>query len=135
MATEIVERHGARPYAFRFETRLGADPISDGEGGTLEVISKTVARSGRYFINGRLRTLDDVVRDKKSDESILRSNMECNGYPIVCETRNGYLSTHPFEADDYVVDSDGNVIETGNAQKHVEYRAVTMDRVKRERGW
>jgi hypothetical protein len=135
MAADIVERHCAKPYCFRFETRLTADPVSDGQGGTLEVVAKTVKKSGRYFIGGRLRTLDDAERDGLPTERILVENMRCNSWPIVCETRNGYLSTRPFEAGDFVVSVDGEVLERGDDPKHVAYRADKIARVKAERGW
>ena len=135
MAGDIVERYGAKPYAFRFETRLTAEPFPDGQGGTLEVVAKTIKKSGRYFIAGKLRTLDDVQRDALPSERILASNMECNKWPIVCETRNGYLSTHPFEADDFVVGTSGDIVERGDDPRHVAYRADKIASVKAKRGW
>lgn len=61
MAETVVERHGAKPYAFYFTTRLAGDPVPDGEGGHLEVQEKDVARSGNYFLGGRVLSYDDVV--------------------------------------------------------------------------
>ena len=127
LAASVVERHGAKPYCFRFETRLVADAVDDGEGGVLEVVPKTVKQSGRHFISGVLRTVEDVRRDALPDERILLSNMECNDYPIVCETRNSYRSTQPFRQDDFVVDAAGNITERGDDPKHVAYRTAALE--------
>lgn len=121
IAAEIKERHGAIPYSFQFETRLIHDPIPDGEGGTLTVNSRTVDRSGTYFIKGETRRYDDIPDNKETH--ILRSNMRCNDWPIVVETRNGYRHTTPFGAHDAIVDADGTIIVRGDAPEHVEYRA------------
>lgn len=132
LATEIVERYGARPFCFRFATRRVSDPIDDGNGGTLEVQPKTIAQSGRHFLNGIVKTLDVLEAETSDRTEILISNMRCNDWPIVVEASG---STQPFEVDDCVVDADGTIIEKGNADAHVSYRVATIDRVKRERGW
>lgn len=108
MAADITERHGARPYGFRFLTRLVAGPVPDGEGGLMNVEPKEVARSGMHYINGRLFTLDDIPDD--AEHSILRGNMKSNGFERVVETRNGYRWTQPFESGDKIV-RDGKVVE------------------------
>lgn len=135
MATEIVERHGARPYCFRFETRREADPIDDGNGGTLEVMPKTVKKSGRYFINGRLETLDEVEAKADPEERIRIANMRGNDWPISVVTANSFRSTQIFEEGDCIVDADGNITMRGDAPELVRYRAETIARVKQERGY
>ncbi len=135
MAYDVVERHNAKPACFRFKTMLVSPPIDGGQGGTLEVVPKTVRKSGRYFINGTLRTLDDVELAADPDERILMANMAGNDWPIVCETRNSFRSTQPFEREDFVVDGDGRVIERGDDPKHVAYRADKIARVKAARGY
>lgn len=122
MAKGISERYGAKPYAFRFVTMRESDPIDDGHGGKMAVEPKELTRSGMHFITGRLRTIADVERDADPNERILLSNMKGNGYPIVVENCNSYKSIHPFTADDFIVDWNGNVIERGNARKHTHYR-------------
>jgi len=111
MSRTITERHGAIPYGFRFETRVVADPIPDGEGGTLEVEPKTVESSGMYYLGGVVETIADVEARHDPKESILLSNMQCNGYDRVITTTNGYRWTQPFEPGDHVVDpATGRVI-------------------------
>lgn len=132
MAKKIKERHGARPYGFRFEERIVADPIDDGEGGLLSVEQKTTRTSGTYFLTGKVETYDDVVRRADPRERILRSNMRCNDYALVVSNTNSYLSTHPFDKEDFVVDADGNITERGDAPHWVEYRRVQKKRWEKE---
>lgn len=108
MAEDIVERHGARPYGFRFLTKLVADPVPDGEGGTLRVEPKEVATSGIHYLNGTILTLADIPDD--SEHAILRSNMRGNGWDRIVETRNGYRWTQPFTDKDRIV-RNGKVVE------------------------
>jgi hypothetical protein len=123
MAKDIMERHNAKPYGFKFETLLVSDDVPDGEGGWLKTQSKTVETSGTHFLTGTLETYDDVVRRNSDKESILRTNMHANGYWIVCINTNSYRSTLPFDEKDRIVDMDGNVVERGDDPKYVAYRA------------
>lgn len=83
MAKEIVERHRATPYGFKFKTQEsdGWEP-------------KTVKESGMYFLGGKLLTLDDIP--DVSENRILRSNMRNNGYDTVIENTNSWKVTLPF---------------------------------------
>jgi len=105
MAHEIVERHRARPYGFRFETRIVAEPVPDGEGGTLRVEPKTVEKSGIYFLDGIIETLADVEARSTPKDRILIENMRCNHYDRIVTTRNGYSWCQPFNDGDHVVNS------------------------------
>lgn len=122
MAETILERYNAKPYGFYFTTRLSAAPVSDGEGGSLNVEEKEIARSGPHFLGGKLRTLDEVVAENNTKEDILRSNMRCNGCWIVIENTNSWKSTMPFEESAVVVDARGEIVERGDAPKHIAYR-------------
>lgn len=121
MAKDIVERHGAVPYGFRFRTLLTADPVPDGEGGTLEVRPKTDRKSGWHYLEAEVHTYEDVVREG-GDNDILLSNMRSNGWPLVAVSVRGYRSTQPFREGDCTVDVDGNVTARGDDPKFVEYR-------------
>lgn len=127
---DITERYNAKPYGFRFETRIVADPVSDGEGGTLHVEPKTVDTSGMYFLNGRLETVDEVEARNDPKEHILLSNMQGNGMWVVCITTNGYKSTQPFTEKDFMVNALGVVVKRGDDPRLVEYR--TRKDVKQE---
>lgn len=119
----ISERYNAKPYGFYFTTVLAAAPVSDGEGGTLPVTEKEVARSGRYFLTGRIETFDEIEARADPKESILRDNMRCNGRWLVVVNENSYRSTQPFEEADSIVNAVGDVVERGNDPKWVAYRA------------
>lgn len=134
-AKGIEERHGAKPFGFRFKTLIVADPIPDGEGGFLAVQSKEVASSGYYFITGTLRTYDQIKEAAKKDEQILLGNMRANNWPIVVENRNSYRHTQQFNEDDVIVDLNGDIIDRGDSIANVSYRAVTLLKLKEERGY
>jgi hypothetical protein len=132
-AGAIVERHGARPYGFYFTTRLEVAPVDDGEGGKLKVEPREVARSGLHHLGGKLVRLDEIDRNDPKLKTLV-FNMECNGYSIVVENRNSYLSTHLFEETDVLVDPmTSTVIARGDAPEHVAYRAMVADALKKKR--
>jgi hypothetical protein len=124
MANEITERHGAKPYGFQFVEQIVAEPIDDGEGGTLRVEPKEVFRSGMYFIGGKLIRYDDVPDDQ--DHRIMRSNMRSNRHPICCETRRSYRWTSTFKAEDFCVDEDGAITVRGDDDELTAYRAAKI---------
>jgi len=95
MAAKITERHGARPYAFAFTTRGRSEDDLD---------SKETARSCRYYLGGRIRTLEEVRADAVPDERILLSNMEGNDWKRVWESTSGWKWTQPLGDDDVVLD-------------------------------
>lgn len=111
MAQDVTERYGAKPYAFRFETRIVSDPIDDGEGGTLQVEPKTVKESGFYFINGKIETREEVEARNLPSEETLRFNMRCNDVPRVVTGCSPYRWTMPFRDGDHIVDADGTVLQ------------------------
>lgn len=121
MAREIEERHGAKPYGFRFETRITHDPIPDSAGGTLNVEPKTTAKTGTYFLTGTVRAYSEIPEAK--DTNILRSNMRGNDFPLVIENSNSWRSTMPYEAGDCIVDADGNTTDRGDSAAREEQRA------------
>lgn len=93
MAKSIVERHDARPYGFRFTTRGREDD---------ELDSRELARSGMYYINGVVRTLEEVEADEKSSGIIL-DNMRYNKWDKIVETYSPYKWTSPFNNGDKIV--------------------------------
>jgi hypothetical protein len=132
MGTDVEERYAAKPYAFRFETRIVADPVPDGEGGTMPVQPKTVDETGFYFLGGVLWTLDEVTERNDPKESILRSNMRNNGSEIVCVNDNSWRATMPFGEKDCIVDASGIVTERGDDPRRVAYRRKVRNAIAAE---
>lgn len=134
MSKKIKERYGATPFGFTFSKKLVADPIPDGHGGKLEVQPKTVKESGTYYLGGVLRTYDEVEKDNKDDEDILRSNMWSNDWCIIIDNTNSYRTTRPFEPNDKIVDmKTGKVIRTGKDKDLKEYRKQFKTRKENEK--
>ena len=94
MANEITERYSATPYGFCFTTRERADN---------ELDSKEVRRSGMYFLNCKIVTLEEVEQHNDPNESILLSNMKCNGYKAVVQATSGWKWTQPLTEGDIVL--------------------------------
>ena len=94
MATEIKERHGARPYGFRFATRERGDNDFD---------SKETQRSKMYFLGGEVWTIDELKARNNPRDRILISNMENNNWPRVVINNNSWEWTQPFMDGDEIV--------------------------------
>ena len=124
MATEIRERYNAKPYGFRFETRIVHDPIDNGEGGKLEVRDTTIKRSGMHYINGAIVKYDDAA--DKPHWRVLSDNMRDNAWPLAVEMRNGFRWTAPFEEEDVIVNADGITMARGSDPEHTEYRTKVL---------
>jgi hypothetical protein len=132
LAESITERYNAKPYAFRFSTCICADPIPDGEGGTLEVEPREVEESGRYFITGTVLKVDELEKRADPEQRILVSNMRCNDWPLCVENTNSWKCVQPFDETDFIVDRHGAVIERGDAPKWKAYRKVEIEKHRKE---
>lgn len=95
----IVQKNMRCPYGFQFLKK---------EKGEL------IAESGVYFINGKVRSYQEVLKDNKEDESVLRDNMKYNQYAAIVEVRNKFLTTMPFAKNDFAIDLIGNIIAKGS---------------------
>lgn len=114
MARDIVERHGARPYGFYFETFATLPPVTDAEGNTFEVKSKKLKSSGTYYLSGAVvRSLKEVQREQPG--SILAENMRCNRWNFVIGIRGGW--TVPMNEEDAVLDETGEIVWKGDKFK------------------
>jgi len=100
----VVERHGAKPYGFRFE---------DGNGKAL---------TGVHWLTGRVVRYDDVPDDK--EHQLMRSNMCDPECCVVVENTNSYRFTGEFGEEDILIDWEGNVLCRGNDADIVAYRAA-----------
>lgn len=95
MARDIVERHGARPFAFEFSTRRRGPEDFD---------SREVAVSSRYYLGGKVETIEEVRARNDPNEKILLSNMEYNAWNRILVNTNSYRVTQPLGPDDVVLD-------------------------------
>lgn len=130
LVKKISERHGAKPYGFRFHTHKVYPELRDDSGEKVKLIPKLVKTSGIYFLNGKVLKYDDIP--ESSETHILRSNMWCNHWFLVCERRNSYRHTVQFTEEDFVVDQDGVVLCRGNDKEFVEYRKQCEAKKKAE---
>ena len=95
MAQYITERHGATPYGFQFSTRSR---------GKNDLDSKTTNRSNMYYLGGKIETVEEIKRRNDPKESILLSNMQCNGWGRIVTNTNSYRWTQPLNDDDVVLE-------------------------------
>lgn len=92
MSGSIIERYGARPYAFRFIKRAREDSDLD---------SKIVDKSCLYYLGGVVETIEQISKRGDKKDKILLSNMQCNGWRKVIRTSSGW--TLPLEYGDTVL--------------------------------
>jgi len=95
MARSITERYGARPHSFQFSTRERNDADLD---------SKQTAESGRYYLGGRIETIDDVRARNDPKDRILLLNMESNKWDRIIVNDNSWRSTKPLMPTDTILD-------------------------------
>ncbi len=95
MSAEIMERHGATPYGFRFITR-GRDAD--------ELDSREIDRSPMHYLGGKVETLQEIEARNDPAEGILRENMVCNGWDRIWVSTRGWKWTQPLNSDDIVLE-------------------------------
>lgn len=95
LARGVTQRYNARPYGFRFITRSRADD---------ELDSKITAKSGVYYLGGKIETLADVEARNDPTERTLRDNMRINNIGRVIVNTNSWRFTGPFNDDDVLLD-------------------------------
>lgn len=95
LARDILERHNARPYGFCFTTRARADADLD---------SKEIARSGMYFLGGKVETLAEVEARNDPADRILIANMRDNGLDRIITNTNSWRWTQPFRDGDTLLE-------------------------------
>ena len=95
MAKKIVQRYNAVPYGFYFTTRGRSSK---------ELNSHEMSRSAMYYLpHCRVETLDEIRQRNDPRESILVSNMECNGWDRVVTTIDGWKWCQPLKKGDVVL--------------------------------
>ena len=100
LARTISQRHGARPFGFRFSTEHRTAVIEDGEP---SINIKTI-NSPMYYIGGKIETIEEVMARNDPNEEILRSNMQMNNIKRVLINTNSYRSTLALDDEDIVLD-------------------------------
>ena len=95
MARDISERHGAKPYGFRFVTYERRDD---------ELNPRRTKISGIHYLGGKVETLSEIEERDDPAESVLRTNMRCNRYDKVVVNTNSWKFIGPLERDDVVLD-------------------------------
>lgn len=95
MAKGIKERHGATPFAFYFSTRVRTEHDLD---------SHVLEESSRYYLGGKVETIEDVRKRKDPNESTLLINMKCNGYKKIITNTNSWKIVQPLNPNDIVLD-------------------------------
>ena len=91
MMTDIEERHSARPYGFSFHTK---------KRGWRDLEPKEIKRSGMYYVNCRVQTLEDIEAD---GPTVLAQNMRSNGWDRVVTTTQGWAWSQPLREGDTVL--------------------------------
>lgn len=94
MSETIVERYGSVPYGFRFTTR---------ERNEDEWSSRVVEKSGMYYINCVVNTLEELESINNPDDQVLVENMKTNGYNKVATTKKGFKWSWYLHEDDVVL--------------------------------
>lgn len=95
LASQVIERHNATPYGFRFSTRGRNDNDLD---------SRETERSSFYFLGGKIETLKEIEERNDPSERILLSNMRNNGWERIITNTNSWKWTQPLEEGDVVLE-------------------------------
>lgn len=95
MSKTIIERYESHPFAFQFITRGRSDT---------ELNSKVINKSGLYYINGIVKTLQDIDAENDPKNETLLWNMRVNKYNKVVTTTSPWKWTSVFNDEDYVVE-------------------------------
>lgn len=119
MASTVTERYNAKPYGFRFSTTEYTLAVDD-DGNQHFVQPKEIAKSGIYYVTGKIVRYDEYPENKENH--ILRSNMFGNNWPFMVENNNSWKCVQPFEPNDSVVDLNGNIVVCGNDPTLQPYR-------------
>lgn len=91
---DIEERYGAKPYGFRFTTM---------KRGLRDFAPRETAQSNMYYVNCRVETLEEIEKRDDPKESILRENMQRNGWDKMVTTMSGWKWSHPLHEGDIVL--------------------------------
>ena len=94
MMEGIKERHGATPYGFCFTTM---------KRGLRDFTPREVDRSGMYYINCKVQTLEEMEKTHNPAESTLLQNMKTNGWDKIVTTNSGWAWSQQLKDTDIVL--------------------------------
>ena len=97
-APEEIARKYPKAFAFRFYDLTQKEVTVDGQKRTVSGQEKN--KTGRYYPEAQLFTVAGL-KALPGDYEILISNMECNGWKHVVQTRRGNFQ--PFEKGDVIL--------------------------------
>lgn len=103
----------------------------DGRGGELKIEPKELKRSPLHYLGGKVIRYDDIPDDDKN--SILRSNMRCNDWPLVIENTNSWRFTGAFHEGEVICDADGSIVRRASDADLAEYRTRKLAEFKEQR--
>lgn len=93
MMADIEERYGARPYGFQFFTK---------KRGWRDFEPKEVDRSGMYYVNCKVQTVEDIEAEGPAS-AVLLQNMKSNGWDKVVSSTKGWSWTQPLREGDILL--------------------------------
>lgn len=88
ISKKVNERYNSKPFAFIFITK-------ENDGTTLD--SRTTAKSGLYYLNGEIKTLQNIIDENNNENRILISNMKNNGWKKVIITNTPWKKVSIFD--------------------------------------
>jgi hypothetical protein len=94
MVNNIIERYGATPYGFQFNTRSR---------GPKDLDSKVIKTSPMYYLGGKVETIEMVALRNDPKERMLLSNMRGNGWDKIIINDNSWRITLPLQKDDIIL--------------------------------
>lgn len=99
---EALDRAPGSAFAFQLFDIPDPAAAQAAAGDGFEVIPKPFNESGRYYINGLLKTINQLeIENRDGELDILIANAKCNNWPVLVLCRTG--NWQPFEEGDEVL--------------------------------
>lgn len=95
MSHSVLQRHGARPYGFRFLTR-------GRKWGELD--AEEIADSPIYWLGGTIETAEEILARNEPSEEMMRFNIRSSGAKRIITNTNSWKFTSELKDDQVVLD-------------------------------